>query len=233
MIRLDNRLKCAADMLEGMSSVADIGCDHGKLTASLLLEGRCTRVVAGDISPDCLEKTRRIIDRYSLQDRAEARMGSGLSILSPGECDSAAVLGMGGELIVDMLAASPSVAESMERIVLQPMSGIEPLRHWLYDNHYHVIFDKIVTVGKRWYQLICVKKESQQDQWPAGFPTDCYLVGYHSFLVQDPLLLPYCEGLMKKRLVLSRQAAGTHGEDKLAREAGQLEKIIKEIRKWN
>ena len=64
MIRLDERLSCAFDMLQGAHAVADIGCDHGKLTAALLLDGSCDRVVAGDISPDCLNKTREIVERY-------------------------------------------------------------------------------------------------------------------------------------------------------------------------
>ena len=37
MIRLDPRLTCAFNMLQGFDSVADIGSDHGKLTAALLL----------------------------------------------------------------------------------------------------------------------------------------------------------------------------------------------------
>ena len=103
MIRLDDRLRCAFDLLRGSAAVADIGSDHGKLTAALLLEGGCRRVIAGDISPDCLQKTSEIIERYGLQDKAETRLGSGLSILSPGECDAAAILGMGGELMVELL----------------------------------------------------------------------------------------------------------------------------------
>ena len=63
MIRLDERLRCALEMLQGAEAVADIGCDHGKLTAALLLEGGCERVVAGDISPECLDKTRRLIEQ--------------------------------------------------------------------------------------------------------------------------------------------------------------------------
>ena len=127
MIRLDDRLRCALDMLRGSAAVADIGSDHGKLTVALL-EGGCRRVIAGDISPDCLQKTSEIIARYGLQDQAETRLGSGLSILSPGECDAAAILGMGGELMVELLEDSKAVAEAMDKLVLQPMSGIEELR---------------------------------------------------------------------------------------------------------
>lgn len=233
MIRLDARLRCAFDMLKGARSVADIGCDHGKLSAAMLLDGGSDMVVAGDISPECLKKTRNIIERNGLQDRAEVRLGSGLTILTPGECDAAAILGMGGELMIELLEASPEVASSLNRLVLQPMSGIEELRQWLYESSYHVIEDRLVAIGHRWYQLLSVHKGDIPDPWPEGFPQDCWLLGYRSFADRDRLLRPYCEELLKKRRLQLRQAAGTAGEDRLFREAGQLEQIIKEIHQWN
>ena len=233
MIRLDARLRCAFDMLQGSKAVADIGCDHGKLTAALLLDGGCARVVAGDISPDCLNKTREIIARYGLEDRAEVRLGSGLSIMIPGECEAAAILGMGGELMIDLLNASPEVAASMDRLVLQPMSGIEELRQWLYENSFHVREDRLVSLGRRWYQLLSVHKASEPDPWPQGFPQHCWLVGYRSFADRDRLLGPYCEEQLKKRRQQLHQAIGTAGEDRLSREVKELEQILKEMEGWN
>ena len=229
MIRLDARLRCAYDMLRGADTVADIGCDHGKLSAALLLQNACQRVIAGDISPACLEKTQRIVELYGLQSRAQIRLGSGLAILSPGECDAAAILGMGGELMAELLEASPQVAERMERLVLQPMSGIEELRQWLYENCYCVKADKLVTVGDRWYQMICTQKCDRPDPWPEAFPRECWLVGYRTFMDRDSMLLPYCQEQLTKRRRQLHQAVGTAGEDKLSHEAGQLEQIIKEL----
>ena len=233
MIRLDDRLRCAFDLLRGSAAVADIGSDHGKLTAALLLEGGCRRVIAGDISPDCLQKTREIIERYGLQDKAETRLGSGLSILSPGECDATAILGMGGELMVEMLTDSKAVAEAMDKLVLQPMSGIEELRQWLYKNRWHVTADRLIPVGRRWYQLLSVQKGDRPDPWPEGFPTECWLVGYRSFADRESGLKPYCQEQLQKHRERWEKAAGTAGEEKLAREAGQLEQILKEMEGWN
>ena len=233
MIRLDDRLRCAFDLLRGSAAVADIGSDHGKLTAALLLEGGCRRVIAGDISPDCLQKTSEIIARYGLQGQAETRLGSGLSILSPGECAAAAILGMGGELMVELLTDSKAVAEAMDKLVLQPMSGIEELRQWLYENRWHVMADRLIPVGRRWYQLLSVQKGDRPDPWPEGFPTECWLVGYRSFADREPGLKPYCQEQLQKRRERWKKAAGTAGEEKLAREAGQLEQILKEIERWN
>lgn len=233
MIRLDARLRCAFDLLQGASTVADIGCDHGKLSAALLMEGGCARVIAGDISPDCLEKASRIFRRCALEDRAQVRLGSGLEIVSPGECDAAAILGMGGELIAELLQASPHVAQRLDKLVLQPMSGIEELRQWLYENRWHVMADRLITVGRRWYQLLSVQKGDRPDPWPEGFPTECWLVGYRSFADREPGLKPYCQEQLQKRRERWEKAAGTAGEEKLAREAGQLEQILKEMEGWN
>lgn len=233
MIRLDARLSCALELLRGARVAADIGCDHGKLTAALLLYGGCERVVAGDVSPDCLQKTRELIERLGLQNRAEARLGSGLGVLSPGECDAAAMLGMGGELMIELLEGSPETTDSLERLVLQPMSGVEELRRWLYEHEFRVRADRLTCVGRRWYQLICVQKGSGPDPWPRGFPEDCWLVGYEAFRDRDALLKPYCEAQMKKRQLRLKQAAGTAGEDRLRREEAQLRQILKEIEGWS
>lgn len=233
MIRLDPRLICAFNMLQGFDSVADIGSDHGKLTAALLLNGSCSRVIAGDISSECLEKTRQLIDRCGLQDRAQVRLGSGLTVLAPGECDAAAILGMGGELMVELLEASSDVAERMDKLVLQPMSGIEELRQWLYENDWHVLSDKLARVGKRWYQLLSVQKADRADAWPEGFPADCWLVGYRTFADRETGLPAYCREQLHKRQERLTKAIGTAGEEKITREADQLERILKETEGWN
>ncbi len=233
MIRLDDRLRCALDMLRGVENVADIGCDHGKLTAALLLEGGCRRVIAGDVSPDCLDKARAMIDRCGLQGRAETRLGDGLGVLTPGECQGAAILGMGGELMIELLESSPDVAAGMDRLVLQPMSGVDELRRWLYENRYHVMADKLASVGSRRYQVVCVQKRDEPDPWPEGFPEGCYLVGYRMFADRDGRLAAYCEELLIKRNERLKQAAGTAGETRLSREAKQLVQILEEIKRWN
>ena len=42
------RLSAALDMLNGCQTAADVGCDHGKLTAALLQRGCCKNVIATD-----------------------------------------------------------------------------------------------------------------------------------------------------------------------------------------
>ena len=135
--------------------------------------------------------------------------------------------------MVELLTDSKAVAEAMDKLVLQPMSGIEELRQWLYENRWHVTADRLIPVGRRWYQLLSVQKGDRPDPWPEGFPVDCWLVGYRSYVNRESGLKPYCQEQLQKHRERWEKAAGTAGEEKLAREAGQLEQILKEMEGWN
>ena len=45
MLKTDKRLRAAADWVEPCDVIADIGCDHGRLGAMLLLENRARYLV--------------------------------------------------------------------------------------------------------------------------------------------------------------------------------------------
>ena len=135
--------------------------------------------------------------------------------------------------MAELLQVSALTAERMDRLVLQPMSGVEELRQWLYENTFHVKTDRLVAAGSRWYQVFCVQKSLYPDPWPEGFPEGCFLVGYRSFMDRDILMGPYCARLLQKRREQLKQAVGTAGEEKLSREAAQLEQILEGIKRCN
>ena len=69
--RLDARLTAAFDFVRPGHTAADIGCDHGKLSAALAGSGRCPLVLACDLRPGPLEKAleaapRAFDARYNL-----------------------------------------------------------------------------------------------------------------------------------------------------------------------
>ena len=106
-VNITPRLRAALEMLVGFDTVADIGCDHGRLTAALLQKQICRRVIASDVSGPSLDKARSLIEHIGLSDRVSFREGDGCSVLLPGECDAIALLGMGGTLMVRILEACP------------------------------------------------------------------------------------------------------------------------------
>ena len=66
-VNLTPRMSAALEMLYGYKTVADIGCDHGRLTAALLQNRYCEYVIASDISEPSLEKAKALIDRLSIR----------------------------------------------------------------------------------------------------------------------------------------------------------------------
>ena len=225
-MRLTGRLEKAAELLSPFSRIADIGCDHGKLSAALAARPETVRVIAADISPESLQKARELAERRGLTDKIECRQGNGLTVLSQGECEAAAILGMGGEVIASILGDAAAVAEGLSCLVLQPMSGVEELRQYLYTHAYAYLADCVIQEGGRLYQLFSVKKAAAQEPWPADFPAGCFSVGYRAFTDRDPLLPPLCRRLLHVREKQLPVAAGSPGEVKLAAECAMLQQII-------
>ena len=56
---LDDRLRAVLELVPPGSRVADVGCDHARLTIALLQSGRCERVIASDLRPGPLQTAQR------------------------------------------------------------------------------------------------------------------------------------------------------------------------------
>ena len=127
--RLDARLSAAFAYVRPGHTAADIGCDHGKLCAALAGSGRCPLVFACDLRPDPLEKARRACAPYG--DAVQFRLGSGLTVLAPGEAEDIVIAGMGAETIIEFLEGAPWVFDGRYNLVLVPATKHSILRRWL------------------------------------------------------------------------------------------------------
>ena len=223
---LTKRLALAFSWLSAYRTVADIGCDHGKLSAALAAEPGVGKVVASDISAQSLDKARALAEKRQLTGKLELRLGDGLAVLSPGECEAAAVLGLGGEAMVKMLREAAPVAERLRCLVLQPMSGTEELREWLYNSGYSVTADRLVAENGRLFQMLAVHYTGERDPWPEGFPPGCFLAGYTAFRDGDPLLGTFCRWQLSVRERKLGEAEGSVGAEKLENECRDLKTIL-------
>ena len=106
---LDARLAAAAELVRPGQPVADIGCDHGKLTAVLAASGRYPKVIGADLRPGPLSKARQTLEHANCQDRAELRLGDGLSVLSAGEVGSIVLAGVSAQTTWEILEKAPPV----------------------------------------------------------------------------------------------------------------------------
>lgn len=173
----------------GSAPLADVGCDHGKLCAFLLQNGRIGRSIGMDISLPSLQKAMELRDECALSEKWELREGSGLRPLESDEAGQLSFCGMGGELIAELLEDRPSIAKSAERIIMQPMGGASELRAYLYSHEYEIFDEALVRDSGRIYQLIAARSGNPR-KWPDNFPKDCFNFGIVLFEKHDPLLLP-------------------------------------------
>lgn len=181
--RLDARLAAAFAYVRPGHVAADIGCDHGKLSAALAGSGRCPLVLACDLRPDPLEKARRRCAPYG--DAVQCRLGNGLSVVQPGEAEEIIIAGMGAETIIEILEAAPWVRDARYNLVLVPATKHSVLRRWLARRGYALLGETLCQAAGRWYavmnaryagtehepdglECLCGKTEGQP-----GFPAYC------------------------------------------------------------
>ena len=160
---LSERLQTAADLILPGLPMADIGTDHGFLPLDCLERGLVPFAVLSDVNEGPLERARRAMEGSTVDpSRYSLRLGSGLTVLDPGEVQTAVIAGMGGELIARILEESPEVTDSLSRLVLQPRSRSGALRTWLWEHGFRICEEKLARERGRLCQVFAAEKGSQQ-----------------------------------------------------------------------
>ena len=170
---LDARLAAAADFVRPGSIAADIGCDHGKLSAWLAGSGRCPLVFACDLRPDPLAKARRACAPYG--DKVQFRLGPGLEVLRPGEVTDIIIAGMGAQTIMEILDAAPWVFDPAYNLVLVPATKHSLLRRWLAQRGFTLQGETLAHAAGRWYAVMNARYTADPRE-PEGLWCLCGLV---------------------------------------------------------
>ena len=165
---IDQRLRAAADLvLRALADkeaplVADVGCDHGYLTAYLLRQRMDLTVIASDISGPSLAKARMLLDPGIYGNRVKFREADGLDALEETEKPDCIVMaGMGGRLILEMLTRRRErIGEAL--LVLQANTDIPLLRSGLSELGIRTREEAYAEVkGRQYVILLCEKGERQ------------------------------------------------------------------------
>ncbi len=108
MVQLDERLGAIAQMVleEAQDKehpvAADIGCDHGQLTAYLLERCEHLSMIASDVSAPSLEKAKRLLAQKKLDSRAKVVVADGLAGIDR-PVDAIVIAGMGAQTILSIV----------------------------------------------------------------------------------------------------------------------------------
>jgi len=147
---------CASYVREG-ARVADIGTDHAFLPIWLVKKGICSAAIASDINELPAKKAADNVEKYKVGDKVKVFTSDGLEKIAPNEVDDVINAGMGAEVITDIIERAKWLCDGKYRLILQPMSRVEHLRKYLFDNGFEILDEKIVCEGGRVYIVACAQ----------------------------------------------------------------------------
>ena len=161
MVQLDERLGAIAalvlDLVGDKESprVADIGCDHGQLSAYLLERCEKLSVLASDVSAPSLEKAKKLIGGKGFASRARFAVADGLSAVDE-TMDVIVMAGMGADTMLKI------ICEGRERIgdallVMQANVDLPALRVALAERGYVIERELFCRAAGRRYVTLCAR----------------------------------------------------------------------------
>ncbi len=227
-MQLDNRLQAVADFVRSGLPAADIGTDHGYLALELVRSGISPHVIAADKNEGPCRAARRTVCSSGMEGKIDVRLGDGLHPIHPGEVSVICIAGMGGQLMKNILAASPSVTTAACQLVLQPMNSGAELRQWLYQSGWFIEDESLVESEGRIYEILSAAKGLRE------IPPDILLeIGPCIWEKKPPLLRRHLEERLTRLqraiagIEQSTQADKTERQEEYKQKAKELEEHLK------
>lgn len=155
IVRLSERMRAIAQMVEPGMRVCDVGCDHGFISIYLIQMGIAPEVLAMDIGKGPLEQAKKHIEEAGLTGQIKTRLSDGLKEYREGEADCLIIAGMGGPLMQDILA-NPKV-EDFRELILAPQSEIREFREFLADHGFEILAEDLIFEDEKYYPIMKVK----------------------------------------------------------------------------
>ena len=166
-LRLSGRLSVIADSVRVCAKaypekprLADIGCDHALIPASLLLSGEIAFAYASDIREGPLAAARENAADTGTEDRMRFVLADGLSGIGKGKADICVIAGMGGELIRAILETGDAFEKGITSLVLSPHTKQEVLREYLAQSPYRIAAETMTEEDGKFYPVITACTEN-------------------------------------------------------------------------
>jgi len=183
-VKLNERLLAVAKLMLRGQPAADIGTDHSYLPVYLIINGVCPAVIATEKARGPFNNACQLVELLSLDRKIDMRLGPGLTVLKPGEAATVAMAGMGGHVIRDILEASPEVAATSQRLVLQPQKNVPLLRQYLQQSNWRIVEEDIAFDHGFYYEIIAAEPGSMQLREDEVLFGPCLLGRPHPLLSQ-------------------------------------------------
>lgn len=220
-MQLSLRLSAIAEMVTEGSRLVDVGCDHGYLPVYLVLNRRIPSAIAMDVRKGPLSRAKEHLEEYGLGEYIETRLSDGLHGLKTGEGDTLVIAGMGGPLMEKILTEGETVLGGFRELILQPQSDIPHFRHFLVENGWNIIEERMILEDGKFYPMMKAVRKSGEE--PAAYSKMEEWFGKLLLEQRDPVLKQYLERELKIRMEILKKL-----ENAPASSAGERIKEIKE-----
>ena len=164
MASLGNRLETALELLSSFGKnelFADIGSDHAFLSIEAIKRNIAKSAIAADINELPLLKGKQ--NAESQRTFVEFILSDGFDSFDERNVTSAAICGMGGELIAKIVLRSQIARNAF--LVLQPMSAQEELRKSLWDNGFLILKEEFVIENEKPYTVMAVRYSGEKTDY--------------------------------------------------------------------
>lgn len=197
-MKLSKRLETVVSFVRPGSRAADVGTDHGYVPIWLLDHGVAEHAIAMDVRPGPLERAEEHRQQHKLEDKMEIRLSDGLKELRDGEADTVIIAGMGGELMLRILAGGAHVWDSVTDWILSPQSEWDTFRHGLETMGFVIDREIMLCEDGKYYIVLQVRRGFMHYQREID-----YRYGYDLLQQKSPVLLDYLN--REKQQLLSIQ----------------------------
>ena len=151
---LSRRLRTAAMYVREHSVAADVGCDHGKLSAFLLESGRADYVYATDIREQPLEKAAALLSSGDFEGRYECILTDGLQGLPGDRITDVIIAGLGDDVTESIIISAGWLRDPGKQLILVPSSRHEKIRAFLAKEGFCISRETAVYEKKHCYTVI-------------------------------------------------------------------------------
>ena len=150
--KLGPRKEAIVALVPSCERAAEIGADHGLISAGILAAGRCREMLVCDISAASLQKARRLFVSLGWEARVRFAVADGLDAVEEG-VGAIVVAGMGQQTMTEILD------RGQERIggaplVLQANTRVAALRAWLCAHGFLIEAESLVLEEGRYYVVL-------------------------------------------------------------------------------
>lgn len=220
---LSKRLCRVVANVQSGGVVADIGCDHGFTSISLVQQGLASGAIAMDINQGPLQRAREHVVRYGMTDKIQLRLSDGMEKLMPGEADTIVISGLGGALMTRILQQGSQVVQRARELVLSPQSEIFLVRQKIHELGFTIAHEEMVEDQKKYYVIIRAVPGQE------AYDREEYLYGRKLIQEKDRVFRDFLEKewdrLTEVELHMSGRELSPQGKEKLKKCLSEKKKI--------